>query len=448
MKRIITYFFSILILLSVSITARGAERSDLQRVYEKLNQYFYLPYYSESLHYDEYLRQMEESKRLLADKNASDEEIDTQYENLKAAYTKVTLDTFDYSLLTLLMEDYEKLSFELFTADTIQPLSDSATKIYKELEAPTLFKHGNRTKVQFEKDIEKLIGNLEQDFRKGFESLKLKEFTEETFEKKDLESLLVYCNLCAQESIYRSSPDWQSYQDTTSEVKEALESTKQNKESYFQLSQKLLDEYRKLTSFFFKTDAIKTEQKYRDTLNVYDYGSASWQRYQTKAESLADYIEKPVFLYLKYLGSSENAVIYANRFFDEKAEEVKNAREQLIPQEQINKLSALCNTYHHTTAMEGVDAKLKKLLERVDQGYQVLRNDSAVKEEVEAAILNIETAAENLRLAEIYLIQEQANQNQNDVQTIRLIVIFTVVSTLLSFVFAMILCYRQYGRLI
>lgn len=436
-----------MILFSLTVPVCAANRSDLERVHEKLTQYFYLPFYSESQYYETYQKEMENSKELLDDADASEDDFDQQYERLKEVYAKITLDSFDYTSITYLYDDYKKLNPDLFTEDSMQALSDVNDKIYDQIDSPTLYKRLERNKTEYyEQSIKKLIDPIAADFKIAFNNLKLKEIKEENFTKTDLEGLLVYCNICAQESVYSSVSGWSAYQSKAKEIRTILEEDDKAPVNFYKLSQELLKSYHALTSSYFNLNPAKDEHKLLQTLNKYDYTEASWEAYEKRVQELSNYIQEPIFIYVKYLEDKNSVDDYVNQIIGEKVKTVSNAREQLVPQELINKLSALCNTYHHTTAIDGLNSKLQALLDNVDRGYQILRNDNSSKTEIENAILNIENAAEDLRLAEIYMVKEQNDQTKNDVQTIRLTIAFTVVSFILSLGFAFVLYNRQTGR--
>ena len=114
--------------------------------------------------------------------------------------------------------------------------------------------------------------------------------------------------------------------------------------------------------------------------------------------------------------------------------------------EDYNLLSSLCLANKDKTTMEGLDIKLNLLHTRAKEGEEVLNDPKATKSSVAKAIENIQTASDDLIMAEGHLRAEQEKVVKQDTKTSRYTLIFTVTSVALAVFFAIVLSKRYFGK--
>lgn len=445
MKRSLSLLLAVIFLFLLAVPVSAKSLDDLGSVCASLKEYLYTPYVSDSALYPAYEEALSKAEDLVAKNKATPGEVDAHYNALKSAFAALFRDCFDYSSLDQAAKDYESLSSSLFEKESWEMLESVAKVISKEIESPTLFKRGNTDKAGYTLYVEKFIYGHFTDFLYAFNQLKLKPLPE-NIELKELVGLLNYCSLSAPEALMSQSAYWSGYQNACKQVRDLSEQTPEQ-ESIDLAAKELLDAYRKLSVDFFDLSSIKKEVERYRSLSSNHYSQKSWASYQLQIENLQSLENAPIFLYLTNFKNTDEANASIENYFAEMTKSAALAFESLVPQENINKLSALCNTYRHATASPGVEVKLKLLLESVDRGYKVLTSEASSSQDVDKAIEDIEADAENLLLAEEYLSSELSDNVKNDVVTIRYILIFALLTLILSTVCACVFSNQQFGRI-
>ncbi len=447
MKRILSILSVLLFILLLATPALARDKSELNQVYTDLSRYFYTPYFTDSQYFSNYENEMKNTGLLLSRSDLTDSEISLQYDALKQAFTTLMRDTFDYSTVDQLKTDFESLDLTLFEEDGWSKLSTVMEEVYDEISAPTLFKKGASTKESYSKEIQNHLSKFKNNFRTAFNNLKLKPISEH-ITPEQLGSLVNYCRLSATKNLMGDSTYWIMFNRACEQANALAADNASLPAMRYEAARSLLSAYQSVSKDCFDLSPITDITSTFQSQNQNQYTEESWNRYKNEIESLNTLLNTPQFLYLNNLSESEDPNKLIQSFFEQKSKSAKASYEQLVAQKDINKLSVLCNTYHNTTASTGLDLKLKALLDSVDAGYQILKNKDASSQEINQAILAIENAAQDLQLAETYL-KTETNQNlKNDVKTIQMIIIFASVTLILSLVFACILTYRKFGRLI
>lgn len=446
MKRILSLLLAILFLFLTSVSISAKNIDDLRSVCSGLKQYLYTPYVSDSDLYPAYSDALAKAEKLISKNTADADEVDAHYNALKSAFVALFRDCFDYSSLDQIAKDYETLSVDLFEEESWARLASAMDAIYNEINSPTVFKKGNMNKEAYALNIEKFINDLYINFAKEYSRLELKPLSE-NIAMNEAVALLNYCKLSAPEPIMAQSQNWSRYQNACEQLT-ALSIQRNPKQEDISLAvQELIESYHKLSVEFFDLSPVQSELKRYHSASSNQYSESSWAAYQKQIEGLQSLEKNPQFLYLNNFKDKEEALAYNKSFFSEKAKSAAVAFESLIPRESINKLSSLCNTYRRATASPGVEVKLKFLLESVNRGDEVLKNANSSLKDVEEAINEIENAAENLILAEEYLSSEQGNNSKSDTETMRAILVFTLLTLILSSICACFFSYRKFGRI-
>ena len=446
MKRSLSLLLAVVFFFLLAVPVSAKSIGDLESVCLGLKQYLYTPYVSDSKLYPAYEKALTEAEKLISKNNPTQNEVDAHYTALKSAFAAMFRDCFDYSLLDQLAKDYEALSPSLFEEDTWENLASVMKVIYKEIESPTLFMRGNMDKANYTLNIEKFVNGHFTDFFNAYNQLKLKPLGE-NLKSEELVALLNYCKLSAPESLMSQSQYWTRYENACEQVNVLSIQETPEEESIVLAGKELLDSYLILSADCFDFSATKKELERYETLFYNHYSKKSWALYQQQIEDLKELEKVPQFIYLGNIKNTDEARAMIESFFTDKASGAYLAFENLVPQENINKLSALCNTYQNATASQGAEVKLKLLLESVERGHKVLTSETASSNDVDNAIEEIENAAENLFLAEEYLSSAQKNNVKSDIATIRYILIFTFLTLVLSFICACIYSYKQFRRI-
>ena len=123
----------------------------------------------------------------------------------------------------------------------------------------------------------------------------------------------------------------------------------------------------------------------------------------------------------------------------------KNTYNYLLPTSLVDELQDLCDHYRDLETMDGLELKLSLLKSAVREGDQLLEKMSDTREKFEKSITAINEASNNLKTAENHLIEEQAGIVKQDPKTVKMIIVFALLSLSLSVIFAVLVSKRQYG---
>ncbi len=447
-NKIFALLICLLLMLPMLFAPVSAEETinDLTKVYNNLSSYLYKPYFEDSQYYEEYNDMMEDLGALLKTDSITQAEIVTYYNGLREVYSKMMQDTFDYSQLTPLVESFEVLPEDLFTAESWKKLLSTRDSIQSELEAPTLFyRKSNASKEQYTKDIDECIASLAEDFRNAFADLEMIE-APEVITKAYLADYTDFIRFCAREELLGETEAWDDLQKAIADADTAcaLNNPRQAR---------LTDSFEGMNTHFAKACAQGYDfTKAKETLTQHSimvgshFSKASWDRYDAEIHLLREALEKPHYFLIPVNADKDTCTAFAKDYLDKLSDKALSAHGMLVPMEDYNLLLSLCQSNKSRTTMEGLDIKLNLLHTRVKEGENALADQNATKDTIAKAIENIQTASEDLVMAEGHLRAEQEKVVKQDTKTSRYTLIFTVTSVALAVFFAIVLSKRYFGK--
>ena len=240
---------------------------------------------------------------------------------------------------------------------------------------------------------------------------------------------------------------WTPYLDAIKEANACITAKNPRQDRLNKAEKALLEAYKLLCSDTMDfTPATSHIQRFTE-LNPAEYSRSNWKRYEATISQLKEELEDYHFIYLASELTLDQRKLHIQYYFESLALDCKKAYEQLIPQERFELLEDLCAENRTITGMEGLEIKVNRLITRVNEGNTVLNNTDATPADVETAIKNIETARADFDLAKSFLLEEQKSVVKQDSATIRLIVVFYILSVALSFTFACVISKRFYGKI-
>ncbi len=446
MKRISILISIILAILLLCIPTYAKDRNDLQKIYSDLTQYLYTPYFNHSEVFPEYEAELERTKQMLDNKNATAAEINQQYTVIRNTYSKLAKSVFDYSSLDLFVEHFNLLNINLFEETSWDSFYDLMEEIFDEVESPTLFKKGNSTKETYDQTVNDYIKGFSTQFQSLFNNLKLRDLSE-GMTKELLESLLYYCILSSNEEFMSESPYWPDYVDAMETVTGCIEKNRPTQNEIDAAAARLLSSHKRLCEETFDSTTAQAELERYDRLSPDDYTEPSWERYQKNVKKLKEKTEEPLFFYSKSISNFEDFKKQINAYYGSLAAPCEEAYKNLVTKEKYGELFSLCSTYAGVSSSEGVVVKWKLLQEAVQQGKEIIGSVDSTGDDFDRAIANIKEAAENLIAAQKFLSEEQSGLVTQDLGTLQLIIISLVISLLLSASLACYVSYRHNGTL-
>ncbi len=436
-----------ILLLSVSVSAVVPTREDLEVVYESLTLHLPEKFFKTSSAYDSYYAQIQDLGRKLEEDDLTQNQIESLYLSIRSAYVDLMQDTFDYSVLIEESSFYKNLDASLFSEETWQEFSKAALAVQGEVSSPSLFAwKKNSTEESYRKNTENYIQSLSDAFIRSYNNLQLLDLPEK-ITAQQLSSLITIFETSAHPVLMSNAPFWNDYQTKVANAK-ALTSLRFPQQARLQkAAEELLSAYRACSGEAFDMTAAQEVITQYHSLSPHNYTTDSWNRYANEISKLESTLDKCHILYLPSSFSSATCKELISDYFADISNPSKTQFKNLILLDRLRALKDLCNQYRNFQSIEGTEPKLNTLLESVNAGDLISSKKDATPEEVENAIKEIQAAAKNLMLGEVFLRQEQTGPSHEDLKTARLIVVFTLLSVLLSVLFASILSYRYFGRL-
>ncbi|MBR2615359.1 MAG: hypothetical protein IKC69_01630, partial [Clostridia bacterium] len=381
-----------MLLGALCLRVEAQSKSDLERVYQNLNRYFYTPFYSDSQYFEAYSAELEKCGELLAKENPTDAEINRQYSNIQKAYATLVRDSFDYSSLDRMVQDYESLDLNLFEEESWRRLSDVMEDIYKEINGPTLFEKGNKSKAAFAEHIATHLSGYERRFETAYNNLVLTTLPI-PLTTSHLDALVHYCDISARESVMSKSVFWPAYQDAKKAAEDCIAARRPKQDTIDACASELLEAYARLEKDSLDFGPIDAELARFRSSSKYDYTQSSWSRYEKAVANLQAKRNLTYFFYLAEEGNSKESLNAIQSYFNAMTSEASEAYYSLVSQESVNRLAALCNTYRNASAGEGLKNPVEKLHNSVVHGLEVLSDADATQEEVDLVITEIEEMA-------------------------------------------------------
>jgi len=451
MKRILfmfsTLFFAILLSLHAFATDAEGGVTRLEKSYYSLNEHLYTPFFSESKLYEGFKEEMELSRAALKLGNLSDENADILFNKLKTAYSALMLDVFDYSDLTDARKFYEKLDASLFTEASWSQMQTAADFLIAELESPSLITGASAlTKEEYTQKMDQHIVEVLNSFTDAYHTLEMKELPE-AFTKNQLICLVTMTEESTREDLLSKSEHWKNLQSAIKEGKRVMGKAKPLQSSIDSAVKDLLEKYLAATSASFDFSVIeKTLSAYYEVIKD-NYTQNSWNQYESAAMKLDDQRKKPFFFYFSDEIKTEEALATIAQAFQALCKETDALYLNLVPMSTYLELSDLCNLYRNTTSEIALKGKTEILLSHVAQGDALLQRGNATQQEMLDQIQLIQSAANDLKLAESFLYEEKQAIIEQDRETIQRIIIVTTVTVFLAFFTAIIISYRHFRRI-
>ncbi len=449
MKRIKRILFLLLIFLfmvqMIPVSAEDAT-TNLTKAYKHLSTYLYTPYYRDSVFYESYTEKMETISALLKEDNASQETLDKHYAELKHIYAQLVLDSFDYSELNGLIESFQSLDSVIFSEKSWEALVTEKDAVEKELSAPSLFRrNSNTTKEMYAKNISDYLAEFTQRYRTAYNNLELLP-PPEKMTKEYLSAYINFLHVTAREELLGNTEYWSILVEAFEKADSAVALNNPRQDRLDNAYHELKNAYKEATTTSFDISKLQQEFTLYHSMSASKFSESSWKSYAAEAEKLESALNSTHFFFIPIEADKEICKKFEEAYFDELTSGVKEKYQQLVPNELYIKLSNLCANYKTFTTIEGVELKQNALLTRVREGEVLLQKENATPDEYEAAIKNIENAAEDLKLAETFLLEEQVKTVKHDTKTVRIILIFSVSSLVLSAGIAILLSKKFFGR--
>lgn len=472
MRKIVSLILVLITLLSLCAIPVSAEETitDLKKVHSNLSTYLYKPYFEKSTYFKEYQRVMDETTKVLESDDITQAEISKYYKEIREIYAKLMQDTYDYSSLYTLIETYESLDSTIFTEETWKKLLSIHDSAKKELDSPTLF---SRTESTTEKQYTAYVNSHIKSFTSDFDSA----FSRLIFESRPsemtaeyLSGFLTLIRFCAREELLSSANGWNTLVTAMNEADKSLnalkkdtqtdedeeanpdeETTTEETDTVEEIDlnktfDNLLNAYYDVCNNAYKFSEAKEALSTFHILSEKSFSKDSWQRYSSAATALENRLKQPHFFFIPRNADKKTCEAYLKQYNSSLVSSVQTAKGALVSLEDFNKLKNLCDKYQNKTAMDGVEIKLTFLKTRVAEGLDVLSNEEATPKDVTTAIENIESAYNDLIVAEGHLLEEQGKVIKQDSRTTRYTIIFYAASLVLALGLAILLSNIFYGK--
>ncbi len=448
MVKKISLFLSLLLVVALLVVPVSAEETinDLKRIYNNLQTHLYIPYYKDSEKFPAYSQMMSEIKTLLSSDAITQAEISKYYNELRTVYSALMRDTYDYSSLETLLQSYDALDSSIFTPESWKKLLSVRDAAQKELDAPTLFtRRSDITAKQYADYTQKHIQTYVDDFGSAFNELELLE-KPEPMTKEYLSGYKTYIDFCARESLLGSTNAWMSLKNALQTANNTLESENASQTQLETSYLNLFSTYSSACSEAYPFESSRKIISDFEKLSSENYSEASWERYKNEIDLLKEKTEKIPFFFIPLGASKETCKKILENYQNSFTKDSDKLQNILIPIETYNELAKLCKNYKDLTVTEGLAIKLGYLNNAVKSGEEVLENKLSSLSDFEKAIEAIETAKEDLDLAEKFLLEEQSKTKKQDTPTARLILILTIGVLILSFGAAILLSRYYFGK--
>ena len=175
MKRWISVLAVLVALLMLTLPTSANTIEKLQEIYNNLSAYMYEPYFEKSESFTEYKEAFEELKAFLKeDTTPTQKEISHHYQRMKAAFSALMLETFDYSEIVAQAETYQTMDSFLFTSVSWEKLVSAADTIIRELDSPMLFTRNPNTSFdEYSAVVQNHIRSLSNAFTDAYNELEM-----------------------------------------------------------------------------------------------------------------------------------------------------------------------------------------------------------------------------------------------------------------------------------
>ncbi len=449
MKKVLIALTAVISAILFSFSASAAESvNDLTKIYNNLMQYLYTPFFENSELYPAFDENLKKVGELLKQESITQTDIDQHYNDIKKAYSELMKSTFDYTELESLLSEHEKLDGSIFTEESWRRVVSIIDTVNHELDAPSLFqKTANATREDYVALINKHIAKYTQNYIAAYNRLELAlpEYGEVT--KEDLDAYLRFTAFTAREDLMGNLPQWNHYESACIEARYCMSLGYPRQERLDTALQSLQTTYLNLTAAALDMTPIKKQISRYSTLSGASFSTASWANYSERINELNLLLDQPHYIFLPENLSTEECLVRIENYFNTLCLDAETAYQSLISLERYEYLKKLCNENRDRTSMEGLEVKLKRLLNRVAEADQILQNPNALPQEVETAIENLENAKNDLVLAEGFLLEEKSKVIKQDAFTVKMIVLTTFLVLGLSLIFACVISKLFYGRI-
>lgn len=448
MKKLALLLTLVLVLPLLVLPSSAAETlTDLTKVYNNLSTYLYTPYVEKSECYEAYSQKMEEIKELLKSDSITQEEISKYYNELRAAYSAMMRDVYDYSSFDPILQSFEKLNSTPFTEESWKKLVSVYDSMQRELASPTLFaKKKTTTEEDYGEHMKKHIASFSTSYSAAFSALEFAEVPE-SITKDYLVSYTEYVRQSSDNLLFSVSDLWEDHLDAIEAAEALCAQANPRIARMNQAHAALAESYKKIAAEVYqKNPAADALLKYEDLLKT-DYSAASWERYEKQIHSLKERYEEDHFVFVPSGSDQKKAEEFISAYFNSLSDPAETARQNLVSNELYQSLKLLCSKARAAEVSEGLEIKYNLLQDAAAQGEEVLKNKNALTAEFDASIEAIENALENFSLAEDHLRQEQAKIIKQDKAASKWIVIFSVFAFFASVVCAVFLSRHHFGRI-
>lgn len=450
MKRILFLLATVSALFALSISVAASETfEDLSRIYNNLSTYIYEPYFDDSQYFEEYKEQMDYAGKLLKDDSITQEEIDKGYLQLKTVYAKMMQDTYDYSLLPVLVEQFEQLDGSIFTEESWKKMVSTVDEIKTELNSPSIYyRSSDYTEESYREKTQAYIDKFETNYATAFNQLKLNDaYLDDDYTKQELNAYYNYVYACIDEDLMKDAESYDDLMDALDGAYDAFRRQNPSDDRINRAKAALDEAYLAMNHEVMDFTMLREEISTYRLLASSIFESRSFLKYQKEVELLETALEAPHFFYVPENCTAEAYENQAKAYLTALVAPAKAAYDLLLPIELVQELDQLCDQYRNQTTMEGLELKLGLLHNAVKSGDELLQSEGASKKDVEEAINNIKEAYKDLKTAEGFLTEEQSKIVKQDAETIKMILIFALISIFLSVAFACFLSKQRYGRI-
>lgn len=448
MKRWISVLAVLIALLMLTLPTSANTIEKLQEIYNNLSAYMYEPYFEKSESFTEYKEAFGELKAFLKeDTTPTQKEISHHYQRMKAAFSALMLETFDYSELVAQAETYQTMDSFLFTSVSWEKLVSAADTIIRELDSPMLFTRNPNTSFdEYSAVVQNHIRSLSNAFTDAYNELEMV-LPEINVTKQQLGALAKHAENTAHFESFFASSFWEEYEICLDEAKTVAELRNPRQTRIDAAAADLLVAYKNLMDDCTDQKPVTEALAQYNLLNADKYTAESWARYEENALALLERMKKPYFFYLPKKAPTNTVNYFAERFFVKAAAYTNTDYKLLVTTESFEALQALCLRYQNISCSEGLEVKRNRLLTCVADAREVMKNVYVTPAQISAAGEAILTAANDLELSERFLQAEKDQVVRQDASTIQKIVILTTLSLVLSLGFACVTSYRFFGRL-
>lgn len=436
-----------LMLITVSphnVRAADASLSSLQNACSALEMYLYPAVYQNSSGYAEYLQTLNRAKEIAGSQNASEKQISDAYNNLRSAFISLMKSTYDYSGIESIVSIEGWLDPALYDEGLVTAFQEKASLCRQEITSPHLYPIENRSNDEYISYMQSKLDEIEADAVSSYNLLVLKPLPD-TFTVKSLLSLTEAMKDTILPDSISGAKGREEYEAALNGAKTVLESRSPSESNVSQSAEDLIRSYNDFLRQNFDFSKVDNILLAARSIKKDEYWEKSYVAFSEAENAFATVISQPIFYHSSIDQREASYLSQLQEHISSLADDLAYAEDSLVTLSQIEELNTLCERYENATSDPSLSAYLSALQMAVQNGKDLLSEESFTSAEIDQAIKLIKDTAENLQTASEQYESLQSGEAKSKDSRVKLIISFSIVTLALAVGLAVFLSMREYG---